>query len=192
MLSLFFFLLFYFIAASEGGANVFEVTYFKGTVSSQSPWHINKLWNMFILSFCNVVMKNSVTVKWCLWRCIRSKFFGGVNIFVELCDFILFFYFSSPRRQSLPSPVPSAVQANGPLCRLWQSLHHWLRYKNHLTSDIFARKVAMITAMEKTIFHSQNVKKGKTSAIALCTFSLWLLFKRHGYELPCCLRQFFF
>lgn len=36
MLNLFFFLLFYFIAASEGGANVFEVTYFKGTVISQS------------------------------------------------------------------------------------------------------------------------------------------------------------
>ena len=36
MLKLFLFLLFYFIAASEGGANVFEVTYFKGTVSSQS------------------------------------------------------------------------------------------------------------------------------------------------------------
>lgn len=52
MLNLFFFLLFYFIAASEGGANVFEVTYFKGTVSSQS---LDILTNCEICLFCRFV-----------------------------------------------------------------------------------------------------------------------------------------
>ena len=65
-----------------------------------------------IISYINVHFTLSVCpIYFCLW-----------NIFNFLLLVMLW------HREGISGPVPSAVQTDGSLCWLWQSLHHWFRY----------------------------------------------------------------